>query len=105
MGFIPVGFVAGTSVAGTTEFVAGTIEPPELDPSPLDLSMAVVETMPDNLYFQVSARVIKVIPNRLINVVGEPLNKRLKLLFVLCCNASKQCCITGCFLGMCKYIL
>lgn len=81
MGFIPVGFVAGTSVAGTTEFVAGTIEPPELDPSPLDLSMAVVETMPDNLYFQVSARVIKVIPNRLINVVGETVKQATQATF------------------------
>ena len=64
--------VPGTFVVGTIELEAGTIAPPEPDPSTLGLSMAL-ETTADNLYFQVSARVTsyKVIPNRLINLTRK----------------------------------
>ena len=57
MGFVPAGFVAGTPVVGTIEPVAEIRAPPELDPSPPGLSMAI-ETTADNLYFQASAGVM-----------------------------------------------
>ena len=51
VGFVPAGFVAGTPVVGTMELVAGTIAPPEPEPSLVGLSMAL-ETTADNLYFK-----------------------------------------------------
>ena len=41
MGFVPAGFVAGIPVVGTIEPVAGIRAPPELDPSPPGLFMAI----------------------------------------------------------------
>jgi hypothetical protein len=67
-GFTPAASVAGAPMlAGIIDPVAGTTAPPLPNASPGGLSMAL-ETTADNLYFQASARVTKVIPDRLISL-------------------------------------
>jgi hypothetical protein len=89
MGFVPAGFAAGTPVVGTIEPVAEIRAPPELDPSPPGLSMAI-ETTADNLYFQASAKVITISPNRLISL-NTVKQRQLKHYFSLSRHSCSAC--------------
>ena len=96
MGFIPAELVAGTTVVGTIDPVAGTIVPPALDRSPVGLSIAL-ETTADNLYFQASG-VMAINPNGLISL-KQTVKQAVQALFVLSRNATSKCYITWWFYG------
>ena len=90
VGFTPAALDAGAPVfAGIIDPAAGTLAPPLPETSPGGLSMAL-ETTADNLYFQASAKVITISPNRLISL-NTVKQRQLKHYFSLSRHSCSAC--------------